>query len=327
MNKLTYIQLLNRTLEIYLDKSANEAFEFIESNYVGVIGNEAQIYNFRYALAAASGLKEVAIGLLNEAVIDKGYWYSFDYLRKDQDLKILRKEDDFKKILNICKDREKISKSSNEFKILTSNNEAALSLSEFAAKASEHKSSNGDKLLLAFHGDQESPKLTVPYWNSKSLNSYSKIFPQSHEILFSDAFGWDDLELCSNNISELDKVLSEVWSKDDKIVGGFSAGARISLYSLLLDKIDAKGFIFVAPWLPEIQSWDMLFEKLKDRGIKFYIVCGERDEDCYESTLDFVETLNAYEIDHMYRVIDNLDHDYPANFDELLEEAIKFIND
>lgn len=326
MNNLSYIQLLNRTLEIYLDKSAEEAFEFIESNYVGIIGNEAQIYNFRYALSAASGLKEVAMDLLREAVIEKGYWYSFDYLRKDQDLKILRKEAEFKNILNICKDREKISKASNEFEVKLSDLNEMHTLKSFLEKKDEISSKSKENLLISFHGDQESVKTIEPYWKSKSLDKYSKVFPQSREILFSDAYGWDDLEKCSDEIKELDESLSLIWSKDNKVVGGFSAGARIALYSLLLDKIDAKGFIFVAPWLPEIQSWDMLFEKLSGRGIKFYIICGENDEDCYESTLDFIETLNAYEIDHMFRAVENLDHDYPENFSEIIDEAMKFIN-
>lgn len=326
MNNLTYIQLLNRTLEIYLNKSATEAFEFIESNYVGIIGNEAQIYNFRYALSAACELKEVAMTLLKEAVIDKGYWYSYDYLRKDQDLKILRKEQEFKNILNICKDREKLSKTSNEFQFRLSNVTDMYSLSEFIAKEEEIRGFAKENVLVSFHGDQESAKMMLPYWNSKALDNYTKVFPQSQEILFSDAYGWDDLEKCSDNIKEFDQNINKIWSNDNKIIGGFSAGARIALYSLLLDKIDAKGFIFVAPWLPEVQSWDMLFEKLQGRGIKFYIVCGEKDEDCYESTIDFVETLNAYEIDHMYRAVEDLDHDYPVNFDEIIKEAVKFIN-
>lgn len=325
LNDLTYIQLLNRTLEIYLDKGPEEGYEFIANNYVGVIGNDAQIYNFRYSLAAASGLKDEALKILNEAVKDKGYWYSYDYLRKDQDLKILRKEQDFKEILEICKRREDDAIDNNPFMVKHIGTDGAVTLEEFAASYVEDNFKK-DKVFMGFHGDQESFKIMSPYWDNKVLKDYDKVFCQSEEILFTDAYGWDDLEQCSNNISKAYSVIKEKYSSENTILGGFSAGARIALYSLLLDKIDCKGFVFVAPWLPEIQSWDILFEKLKGRGLKFYIVCGEDDEDCFESTNDFIETLDAYEIDHMYRVVENLDHDYPVNFEEILKEAVDFIN-
>ena len=39
----------------------------------GIVGNEAQIYNFKYALASAAGLEEEALHLMKEAIIEKGF--------------------------------------------------------------------------------------------------------------------------------------------------------------------------------------------------------------------------------------------------------------
>ena len=61
---------------------------------------------------------------------------------------------------------------------------------------------------------------------------------------------------------------------ENVIIGGFSAGARVALYTILQKDIDVDGFVFIAPWLPEIEEWDELLRVLQDKHIKGYIVCG-----------------------------------------------------
>ena len=70
-----------------------------------------------------------------------------------------------------------------------------------------------------------------------------------------------------------------------------SAGARVALYTILQQDINVDGFVFMAPWIPEIEEWDELLRVLKDKHIKGYIVCGDQDEDCFESTRQFVQLL------------------------------------
>ena len=75
----------------------------------------------------------------------------------------------------------------------------------------------------------------------------------------------------------------------------------------------------------EIEEWDELLRVLQDKHIKGYIVCGDQDEDCFESTQQFVQLLREKNIEHKYKVVPDLDHDYPINFEELLKEAIEYI--
>lgn len=109
------------------------------------------------------------------------------------------------------------------------------------------------------------------------------------------------------------------------IIGGFSAGARVALHSMLQGEIEVNGFIFVAPWLPEMEEWEEIIGILHDKSIKGYIICGDQDEDCFEGTQQFVTLLKDKNIEHKYKVVPNLNHDYPHNFDELLKEAIEYI--
>ena len=107
-NSMTYIQLLNETLRCYANKGSFEAYNYIMENATGVIGNEAQIYNFKYALASASGLEKEALHLMREAIIEKGFWYGNEYLISDEDLKSLHKFEEFHTMVQLCK-KERIS--------------------------------------------------------------------------------------------------------------------------------------------------------------------------------------------------------------------------
>lgn len=75
-----------------------------------VEGNRAQIYNFSYTLATKAGFIEQAIELLKKAVLEKEYWYSYDYLVEDDDLDPLREYEVFEEIKRICKERESKAK-------------------------------------------------------------------------------------------------------------------------------------------------------------------------------------------------------------------------
>jgi len=50
-----------------------EAYNFITENYQGIKVNLAQIYNFRYTIANTAGLEELALKIMSEAIVEKGF--------------------------------------------------------------------------------------------------------------------------------------------------------------------------------------------------------------------------------------------------------------
>jgi predicted esterase len=308
MSEITYAGLLNQTIAIYQEKGSLEAYRFVTEHADKVEeGNQAQIYNFKYALASASGLVEVGLQLMREAVLDKGFWYEYEYLLEDDDLKPLHKFDEFHELVAICKEREEKAKrdSKPELEIVPS-------------------SKKDSSLLIALHGDQENSMLARSKWNSPALKDYMLAFPQSSQIQVSDGYVWENVEQGVNELKDhfTSLVAKEKVDTDQIIVGGFSAGCGVALKAILDDVIPAKGFIFVAPWLPNMEEWAKDLEKLKAKGITGYIICGNHDDDCYESTNMFVDYLKEKEINHTYKVMDGLDHDYPRDFDRLIMEAV-----
>ncbi|PEJ02952.1 alpha/beta hydrolase [Bacillus wiedmannii] len=308
-NSMTYIQLLNETLHCYENKGSLEAYTYIMEHAKGIVGNEAQIYNFKYALAGAAGLEEEAMHVMKEAIIEKGFWYGNEYLITDDDLKSLHKFEEFHKMVQLCKEREELAKKTERADV----------------KFIDGKKK--EKLFIAMHGDQENIAIVEPYWKSVLDQNYTLALPQSSQIQFSDGFVWDDIHRGKEELKEHYVTFIENHTVESLIIGGFSAGARVALYTILQKNIDVDGFIFVAPWLPEIDEWNELLEVLQNKNIKGYIVCGDQDEDCFECTQQFVQLLRDKNIEHEFKVVPNLNHDYPKDFHELLKEAIEYIDD
>ncbi|MFE6137258.1 alpha/beta hydrolase [Bacillus sp. NPDC057893] len=306
-NSMTYIKLLNETLHCYANKGSFEAYSYITNNAKDVMGNEAQIYNFKYALASAAGLEEEALHLMKKAIIENGFWYGSEYLISDDDLKPLHKFEEFHRMVQLCKEREELAKKTEQ------------------ADVKYTYSKQNENLLITLHGDQENIQIIEPYWNSVMEQGFMLALPQSSQIQFSDGYVWDSIERGREELKEHYNKIKVNKTFGNIIIGGFSAGARVALHSMLQGEIEVNGFIFVAPWLPEMEEWEEMIGILHDKSIKGYIICGDQDEDCFECTQQFVKLLKDKNIEHKYKVVPNLNHDYPHNFDELLKEAIEYI--
>jgi len=313
--RITYIRLLNKTVEIYMNGDHLEAYNFITENYKGIKGNLAQIYNFRYSIANEAGLEELALQIMREAIVEKGFWYQYKYLIEDEDLKSLNKYKEFAELLDICKKKESEAKKNEkpDLKIIV------------PVKMNEQYQ---HPLIIALHGDQENIEITEDYWSSCIDKNYLLALPQSSQIQFSEGYEWKDIDKGSRELKEHYESILEKYNvdSDNIIIGGFSAGGRVALYSILKGIIQVKGFILVAPWLPEIDEWALLLDKIREKRIKGYVVCGDKDDDCYECTRKLADLLNIKKISYKLNIFKGLDHDYPDNFNEILPKAIEFIS-
>jgi len=314
LKKITYTNLINRTLEMYMKGDYLEAYNFITENHKGIKGNLAQIYNFRYTIANKAGLEELALRIMGEAIVEKGFWYQYNYLIEDEDLKSLNRYKEFAELLDICKKRESEAKRNEkpDLKIIVPD------------KMNEQYK---HPLIIALHGDQENIETTEDYWNSCVDKNFILALPQSSQIQFSEGYEWKDIEKGARELKEHYENILEKHNidSDNIIIGGFSAGGRVALYSIMKDVIQVKGFILVAPWLPEIDELAPLLDKIKEKGIKGYVVCGDKDDDCYKCTRRFTDLLNSKKITYELKIFKGLDHDYPDNFNEILRNAIEFI--
>ncbi len=304
---MTYTQILNETLAVYRQSGAEAAFEFVEREAKSLAGDYPQIDNFRYALAAAAGKKQEAMNIMREAIEGKGYWYSYEYLEADEDLDLLRKEPEFEKWLQLCKEREEEAIANQESKILLLGNEG------------EPK-----PLLLVLHGDQENLEIAKPYWEGAVEQGYLVALQQSSQVEFSHGYNWSDICQGVAEVGTYAEALnaeglagSPVW------IGGFSAGCNVALRAMLDGAIEADHFVFMAPWLPDLEDWKADLAKLKEKGIRGHILVGDQDCDCQEGAEALASLLTDLDLDVTFELIEGLSHDYPDDFAERLADWLE----
>lgn len=289
----------------------DEAYEYISNREFDFEVIESQITNFRYAIAAKSGKLKLGKEIFREAINEKNYWYSYQYLMNDEDLKDLRIDDEMLKLMEICKSRENIA-------ILNATSQ--LSVFEPAKPYADGKM----PLMIALHGNQENSRITKPFYEKCIEYDYILAIPDSSQIVFSDAFSWNDYELGLEELIEHIDTISKNYPIDPNqvMISGFSAGARLALYSVLKEAIYAKHCILMAPWLPEINEWEVLFHNANLKDTVFHIFIDPEDKDCFEGAKILRDILIDNSIPHQYLIVKELGHSYHESFSEDLIDII-----
>ncbi|WDV47109.1 hypothetical protein PV797_05255 [Clostridiaceae bacterium M8S5] len=303
---MKYTELLNKTLKIYKQKGSKEAYEFIEKNKNNIIGyrNEAQIYNFRYALAASSGLKAEALKLIKEAIVDKGYWYSYDYLKSDEDLECFKDNEDFINMINLCKEREQSARNESKpiMRIIDNKNEES-------------------KFVMALHGNQENIQMIKEQWEVVTELGYKLAMIQSSQVQVTDGYVWSDINKGFKELLAHYECLQKD-KYDNLVVGGFSAGAGVIVEVIINQKIKADKIILVAPWFPNLDKIKENIYIIKAIKTKIYMIIGDEDDDCLECTREFKAMLDDNNIEHDFEFIKGLDHSYPDDFNKYLNRIL-----
>jgi|GEM_PF-280982 len=315
MAVITYFQLINQAMRLDREGRPSEAYDLLTEIGKRIVGNPAQILNFRYCIASKLGDKELAFKLMREAIVDRGYWYGYDYLFEDDDLKPLRDSPEFKSLAEICRGREAEAKK---------NSRPSLKIVK-----KEGLDPKRPKLLMALHGNGDSAALIEDYWLPCMHQGYSLAFPQSSQVTFWEGYTWADLD---KGRSELSQHLSSIQSgiavePTDMVVAGFSGGARLALLAVMKGDVIPGDLILVAPWLPELDKWEEEIRSIGEKKIRFWILCGDRDHDCLEGSKRLSSILEKAGAQVHLDIVQDLDHDFPVDFEVRLSKALKELHD
>lgn len=309
MPAATYFQIINEAMRLYREGKLKEANDLVTGAGDLEAGNPAQMLNFRYCIASKLGDMELAIRLMREAIVERGYWYGFDYLLKDDDLQPLQDIPEFKRLAAISREREVEAKRNSKPSMRTLKVEGS--------------GNNQTRLLMAIHGNGDNAAVTAPYWQECLRHGYDLALPQSSQITFWDAYTWIDLD---KGISELAVHLRLIQSigveQRDMVVAGFSGGAGLALYTVLMEEIAPIGLILMAPWLPELDNWREMLRSHGRKGLRCWIICGDKDDDCLEGAKRLFSMLEESGVNAQLQIIEGLDHDFPTDFDERLSHML-----
>jgi predicted esterase len=309
----TYTNLLNEVLRLYHAGKFWEGYELITENADRIPRNDAQLYDFRASLACRAGRPELALELLTEAVMDKGCWYTQEYLTGDDDIRPAAQLPGFQSLMEVCADRERKARE-----------ESASDLAMVRGTGAGRL-----PLIIVLHGNMQNLPICQEDWLGAEGQGFDLAFVRSSQLAFSGAYVWNDLGIGARDLKHQLGRLREMGELDDRkvIIAGFSAGARMALHAVLTGLVKADGMVLVGPWLPEMGEWTTDVQRLGARMPGAYIVCGTKDEECLPGAKLLADTLELAGRPGRLYMPQGVGHDYPEGFAATLREAVSSITD
>ncbi|WP_037291483.1 alpha/beta hydrolase [Saccharibacillus sacchari] len=320
MTNMTATRLFNEALERREKLGVEQALSFVQEHGDP---NDARQMNLLYALTAAAGRADEAFALLSEAVTEKGFWYPAEYLLEDEDLESLRGREGFAELADLCGKREEaaLANAAPGLTVLEQSKDAS-----GVAAGQPETATSVRPTLLVLHGDQENERDTEAFWKSAQELGWNVGLIRSSQIRFSDAYGWDDIDLGAAELREHLETLRGIAGEEAFIVlGAFSTGAEVALNAVLHDEFPADGLIFVSSWLDDAAEWAEALDRLEERKPRSLWIAGAEDDEGRESSRVLTQALQERGRKARLKVVEDLGHDYPDDFSIRLAEGLNWI--
>ena len=275
------------------------------------------IYNYRFCAAALMNQTDLALQLIQES-LDAGLFWSAAYLNSDDDLKSLRDLPEFKRITEISEKKyqeaQKISK-------------------PLALPLSLPEEVDGPMpLLLALHGNNANAQRSVEFWESAVQDGWRTVLLQSSQIIYPNAFVWDDLELGAQEIkAHYDELTaSDSPETGPTVIGGFSKGGEMSIWLALKEILPLAGFVAVnpgGPYIAEVDKFLPLIEACKSlKEMHGWLIVGEKDLNL-NNIKSLHEMLTSHGMDCQLIISPDIAHDFPEDFAQILSNALNTLKE
>ncbi len=194
--------------------------------------------------------------------------------------------------------------------------------------------------LVVFHArGGERPELSAEEWLPVVSTGTILAAPWSSQVGGSDVRCWDDWELSERDVKWTFEELGSKYrlSLDRLVLGGFSQGGALSIYSVLKRLVPCRGFVAVAPsdWVrpeekraterKELSEPFASFVKASDcRGLRGVIIIGDKDP--FYPKIEVLYALMVERgLDGELVVEPGLGHQYPDGFEGKLNRAVDFV--
>ncbi|TAK12671.1 MAG: alpha/beta fold hydrolase [Anaerolineae bacterium] len=189
----------------------------------------------------------------------------------------------------------------------------------------------GCPAVVFLHGNQDNVQANLPRWTQLSLAGWLVAMPQSSRALWAGAYSWADYETAAEEVTAAYANLGRQYSVDPEqvVLAGFSMGAEVALALALSGRIQCQGFILLGPggpFMDDLEKWQPLLESAEELGLRGLIITGSADTTIpHDNISELVQRLNQHGVTTELEVHPDLQHEYPGDFDDRLEYALKYI--
>lgn len=271
----------------------------------------AAYFNLAY-FQALLNLTEETVETLEEGY-EKGLWWAESQIRLFPNYDQLVKNEKFYIIVNKYFDRYKKIREDTPFKWIVCTPE-------------NYDSSRKYPVLIALHQGDGNIEETEKKWKYVLEHDVLLAIPQSSEITGPNTFTWMDLDSGLNELSEIHSQIMAKYQIDlnNVFLSGFSIGGTLALEATFIHpKFSVNGCIAVNPSLIQPNVISQNFERAKKEGVKCCILAGTDDPE-YEKIKELATLLKRENVHNKFYELAGLGHTFPNNFEEFLEEMMKF---
>jgi dienelactone hydrolase len=300
-----------QVLSLYRQGRYGEALQAALAAKESFPEKEGEVSFWIACLFCRLGDPEGGLKILQEA-LERGHWWGERSLLNDPDLEPIRKRPEFKRLLEVCKERQKAAQA-----------QAKPDLLLLPPKR------RGEKfpLLIALHWVGGTAQAFVPYWEVAREHGFLLAVPQSSQVESEGGFGWTDRERARKELAAHWEKLKSEKRVDPKrvILAGASQGGALAMeLALSGEPIPVLGFIAVVPAIRDPRGLAELAKRSsKARGKRNGHYWGVRSLSFYcRSFLSYAQEAG---LRCTLEVVPGLGHDFPDDFPSRLGKALRFL--
>jgi predicted esterase len=186
---------------------------------------------------------------------------------------------------------------------------------------------------MVFHGNESNPQEHAEYWRPLTEMGWLVALPQSTRAGENPGtYIWNtpgkaewDFEGVQNQFEEIQQNYPIDPAKT--LLGSFSMGGGLAIELTLGWHIPVKGFIAVAPYVPfkYVDPDSNYPDFVKPHSQRGYCIIGVQDSFVVEGTSALAARLPNMGISCQIESHDNVEHEYPAHFEESLQQSSDFL--
>ena len=310
-----YRALEKKMLDLYSMENYEAAYSLVREMMGSFPEKSGVLYYFAYCIRNIMGDSEGALGLMEEAA-RYGYW---------ADPKQLLEEPDLISLHNVERFNEVIKKYSELAVSYRKDSKPILKILE-----PERPTANQSEplpIIIALHGNNQTAEDAVEQWKFMSENGWLVVAPQSSQASLPNAYIWNDFSVAIPEIkTHLDKIKEKYRLDNDRfLMAGFSMGAALAAKLTFDQIIAARRLILMGPYLEKLSGLENSVHNFSSENGKVYIVIGENDSECMKGTERLYGMLNESGTECIMDIIPGIAHEYPPEFQELVERNLPFL--
>ncbi|MDP5274948.1 DUF3089 domain-containing protein [Chengkuizengella axinellae] len=310
MSIINFIKVQQQAIKLIEEKNYEEALILLEDAKVKFPNKLDRLGQWKAETYCLLGENEKALYELNE-VLEKGLWWNPVILKNfAQELGPLKELEDFKLIIEKCREIYDLQKQSSKPDLKVKGNENA----EIALFALHWKGSNTDDF------SQQLAEINTS-------NEYLLGFPQSSQLLSHHCYSWDDPDIAKRDLVETFKQFKNRYNLKEKenVILGASQGAKVAIEMTLDQEIlGVNRFIAIVPGFQDVKRTEYLIRNHSNKNIRGCIITGDKDP-FYDQTLKIIDVLKSENIPCKFIVQEGMGHTLPEDFPKVFQDALDYV--